>query len=405
MDFNDTPQEAAFRAEARAWLAANAPAHILPQNEHLSDKEEVQRGKAWQRCLFDAGFAGIHLSTDVGGRGGSVLEAVIFHEEEARYALPKGPYMGIGQGMALAAIVRHGNAEQIARFVLPTLRGELTWCQLFSEPGAGSDLAAVRTRAQWDGGQWVVNGQKVWSSWAHEADWGLLLARTDPTVSKHKGLSFFLLDMKTPGIDLRPIQQINGASDFNETFLTDVRMPDSDRLGNSGDGWRCAMTVLGSERLNSGSEEPTRSVAELIDHARATPRGKGTALDSTATRLSLATAYAQEQAERHFQARMRTLLSRGEDPGALPSIIKLSFANRLQKMSGLSMEVRGLSGIAYEPDDTLPLQIADDYLWAIVMRLAGGADEVLRNQLAERVLGMPAELRLDKDVPFNELAS
>ena len=405
MDFNDTPEEAAFRAEARAWLAANAPAHELPKNEPLSDKEEVRRGKAWQRCLYDAGFAGIHLPREVGGRGGSVLETVIFGEEEARYALPKGPYMGIGQCMALAVIVGHGNAEQIARFVLPTLRGDLTWCQLFSEPGAGSDLAAVRTRARQEGDQWIVNGQKVWSSWAHEADWGLLLARTDPTVPKHKGLSFFLLDMKAPGIDLRPIRQISGASDFNETFLADVRLPDTDRLGKPGDGWRCAMTVLGSERLNSGSEEPTRSVRELIDYARGTPRGEGSALDGGATRLALATAYAQEQAERHFRARMRTLLSRGEDPGALPSIIKLSFASRLQKMSGLSLEMRGISGIAHDADDRLSMQITDDYLWGIVMRIAGGADEVLRNQLAERVLGMPGELRLDKDVPFNQLVS
>lgn len=403
MDFTDTPDEATFRAEARDWLAANAPAHALRPDEALSDAEEVRRGRAWQRTLAEAGYAGIALARAFGGRGGSALEAVIFAEEEARYALPKGPYIGIGQGMAIAAIVNHGTPEQIERFVAATLRGEITWCQLFSEPGAGSDLAAVRTRAVPDGGDWIVEGQKVWSSWAHEADFGLLLARTDPTVPKHRGLSFFLLDMKTPGIDVRPIRQISGASDFNETFLTEVRVPDGCRLGPAGGGWGVAMTVLGSERMNTGTEEPTTGVAELITLARATPRGDGCALDSSAVRIALATAYAREQAERHFQARMRTQLSRGEDPGALPSLIKLSFANRLQEMAGTTLELRELAGVAPDPADVAAHKVTEDYLWSVAMRLAGGADEVLRNQLAERVLGMPPEMRIDKDVPFNRI--
>jgi alkylation response protein AidB-like acyl-CoA dehydrogenase len=403
IESNDTSEQAAFRAEARAWLRKHAPAQVLPVGAAVSDAEEVRRGRAWQRQLAGAGYAGIALPEEIGGRGGSALDALIFAEEEAAYALPKGPYIAIGQGMALAAIVDHGTPEQIERFVGPTLRGELTWCQLFSEPGAGSDLAAVRTKAEAQGDHWLVNGQKVWSSWAHEADWGLLLARSDPAVAKHKGLSFFLLDMKTPGIEVRPIRQISGASDFNETFLTDVRLSDDCRVGPVGGGWRCAMTVLGSERLNSGTEEPTRSVTELIAHARNTPRGNGSALESGVVRLSLATAYAQEQAERHFQARMRTAWSRGEDPGALPSIIKLSFASRLQKMAGFGLEMRGLAGLAPDPDDLLAAQITGDYVWSVAMRLAGGADEVLRNQLAERVLNMPGEQRIDKDVPFNTL--
>lgn len=402
MDFNDTPEEAAFRKLARTWLADNAPDHILIQGEKLSDKEEVRRGRAWQRRLADGGYAGIALPKAVGGRGGTTLEAVLFAEEEARYPLPKGPYIGIGQGMALAAILNHGTPDQIEKFVAPTLRGDFTWCQLFSEPGAGSDLAAVRTRAVRERGEgdWIVDGQKVWSSWAHEADWGLLLARSDPKVPKHRGLTFFIVDMRTPGIELRPIRQISGASDFNETFMTELRVPDTCRLGAVGEGWRVAMTVLGSERLNSGEEEPTRSAAELIEYARTLPHGDGVALDSSAVRLTLATAYAQEQAERHFQARMRTFWSRGEDPGALPAIKKLSFAGRLQRMSGAAMELRG---IAHEPDDAFAGLVDLDYLWSVVMRIAGGADEVLRNQLAERVLGMPPEVRLDKDVPFHEL--
>jgi len=399
----DAPDQAMFRAEARRWLRDNAPAHVLPAAVAISDAEEVRRGRAWQRLLAGAGYAGIALPKAVGGRGGSALEALIFAEEEAAYALPKGPYIAIGQGMALAAIVNHGSSEQIERFVDATLRGELTWCQLFSEPGAGSDLAAVRTSAVPDGDHWVINGQKVWSSWAHEADWGLLLARTDPAAPKHKGLSFFLVDMTSPGVDVRPIRQISGASDFNETFLTDVRVPDACRVGPAGSGWACAMTVLGSERLNTGTEEPTRSVAELIALAQATPRGTGTALDSGVVRVALATAYAQEQAERHFQAAMRTAWSRGEDPGVRPSIIKLSFASRLQRIAGFAMEMRDLAGLAPDAGELLAEQVTHDYVWSVAIRLAGGADEVLRNQLAERVLGMPGELRIDKDVPFNTL--
>lgn len=401
MDFNDTPQEAAFRAEVRAWLEANAPAHVVPEGVRLDDAEEVSRGKAWQRTLYDAGFAGITLPKSLGGRGGTVIEAVVFAEEEARYALPKGPYIGIGLGMALPVIAKHGTPEQIARFAEPTLKGELTWCQLFSEPAAGSDLAALRTKAVRDGDTWIVNGQKVWSSWAHRSDFGILVVRTDPSVPKHKGLTFFVVDMRTPGIDIRPIRQISGASDFNETFLTDVRIPDSDRIGAEGEGWACCMTVLMGERLGSGSSKST--VRTLIDYAASTPQGTGTALDSGSVRLALAQALAEEQGSRYFEARLRTMVSRGENPGALAGMIKLAYASRLQRSTGLAMELRGLDAIAPSSSDAATREIHDEYIWSVVMRIAGGADEVLRNQIAERVLGMPAEIRMDKDVPFDQL--
>jgi len=403
MDFNDTPEEAAFRAQARAWLAGHAPPHELAKGEALSDAEEVSRGRAWQRCLAEGGYAGILLPTSLGGRGGTIAQATVFGEEEARYRLPKGAYVGIGLGMALPVIAKHGTPAQIARFAAPTLRGDLTWCQLFSEPGAGSDLAAVRTRAVRDGDDWVVNGQKVWSSWAHQTDWGILLVRTDPAVPKHKGLSFFVVDMKTPGIEVRPIRQISGASDFNETFFTDARIPDACRIGAPGDGWACAMTVLMGERLNQGGEGKDGGIAALIAFAGATPRDGGTALDSSAMRLRLACAYAEEQAERHFQARLRTMVSRGENPGASAAIVKLAFANRYQKMAGLALEMRELAGIAHPPDDSQTAGIFYDYIWSTALRVAGGADEVLRNQISERVLGMPGDVRADKNVPFNQL--
>jgi alkylation response protein AidB-like acyl-CoA dehydrogenase len=402
MDFSDSPEEAAFRADARTWLQAHAPGHALPEGARVEDGELVRRARAWLRQLADGNYAGILLPRSLGGRGGPISEAMIFAEEEGRYRLPKGPYTLIGQGMALPAIIRHGTPEQIARFVAPTLRGDLIWCQLFSEPGAGSDLAALRTRAVRDGDDWVVNGQKVWSSWAHQADWGILLARTDSTVPKHKGLSFFVVDMKTPGIEVRPIRQISGASDFNETFLTDVPIPDSGRIGAVGEGWACAMTVLTSERLNQGGDTES-GIDNLIRYASRTLQDGNPAFDSSAVRLRFAAAYAEEQAERHLQSRLRTMVSKGEDPGALAAIIKLAFASRFQKMSAFALELRELGGVAYDPGELDTAAIMNDYIWSIAMRIAGGADEVLRNQLAERVLGMPGEQRIDKDVPFNQL--
>ncbi|WP_422061570.1 acyl-CoA dehydrogenase family protein [Sphingopyxis sp.] len=405
MDFNDTAAEAAFRAEARSWLAAHAPAHELISGEKMPDTEEADRGRAWMRELYAGGWSGLTFPKTLGGRGLSGAEAVIFAEEEGRYHLPKGPFTSIGTGMALPVIAKHGTDEQRARFIEATLKGDLTWCQLFSEPSAGSDLAALRTkavRADDDSGDWIVNGQKVWSSWAHLTDWGILVVRTDPGLPKHKGLTFFVVDMKTPGIETRPIRQISGASEFNETFLTDVRIPDANRLGAEGEGWACCMTVLMGERLGSGAHRS--GVEPLLDYAAATPDGHGgTMLDDRAIRQQLAEALAEEQGERFFQARLRTMVSKGENPGALAGMVKLAYAGRYQKTNGLALELRGLAGIAPEAGDTKTGDVQYDYIYSTVMRIAGGADEVLRNQIAERVLGMPGEVRMDKDVPFETL--
>lgn len=402
MDFNDTPEESAFRTVVRAWLAENAPAHVLPSENMLEDAHEVARGKAWQRVIYDAGYAGIIIPQALGGRGESVIEAVVFAEEEAKYQLPKGPYLNIGLNMAISAIAKHGTEAQCERFIPPTLKGQLTWCQLFSEPAAGSDLANVRTAATREGSTWIVNGQKLWSSWAHLADWGILVARTDPHLPKHKGLTFFVVDMRSPGIDVRPIRQISGASDFNETFLTDVRIPDENRIGSPGDGWTCCMTVLTGERL--GISDDKKTVEALINFAAATPGiSCATAMDDGATRTALAQALAEERAGKFFAARMRTMISRGENPGALAGVAKLAYASRLQKVSGLAFEFRGLDAMGPWPDDTAMLSLQRDYIWSAALRIAGGADEVLKNQIAERVLGMPAELRMDKDVPFNQI--
>ncbi|WP_447762487.1 acyl-CoA dehydrogenase family protein [Sphingopyxis panaciterrae] len=405
MDFNDNAQEAAFRAEARNWLAGHAPAHELTPGAKIPDTEEADRGRAWMRALYAGGWSGLTFPKALGGGGLSGPEAVIFSEEEGKYHLPKGPFTSIGTGMALPVIAKHGTDEQKARFIEATLKGDITWCQLFSEPAAGSDLAALRTKAARvdDGsGDWIVNGQKVWSSWAHLTDWGILVVRTDPTLPKHKGLTFFVVDMKAPGIETRPIRQISGASEFNETFLTDVRIPDANRIGAEGEGWACCMTVLMGERLGSGAHRS--GIEPLLDFAAATPDGHGgTMLDDRAVRQQLAEALAEEQGERFFQARLRTMVSKGENPGALAGMVKLAYASRYQKTNGLALELRGLAGIAPEAEDAAASDVQYDYIYSTVMRIAGGADEVLRNQIAERVLGMPGEVRMDKDVPFEKL--
>lgn len=405
MDFNDTPAEAAFRKKAQSWLAAHAPAHELPSGGNLPDKEEADRGRAWMRELYEGGWSGLTFPKELGGGGLSGIEAVIFSEEESKYRLPKGPFTSIGTGMALPVIAKHGNDGQRARFIEPTLKGDMTWCQLFSEPSAGSDLAALRTKAVQsdDGsGDWIVNGQKVWSSWAHLTDWGILVVRTDPKVPKHKGLTFFVVDMKTPGIETRPIRQISGMSEFNETFLTDVRIPDANRIGEVGEGWACCMTVLMGERLGSGAHRS--GIEPLLELAASTPAGDGsTMLDDRAIRQSMAEALAEEQGERFFQARLRTMVSKGENPGALAGMVKLAYAGRQQKALGLAMELRGLDAIAADPSDDRTSRLQYDYIYSTVMRIAGGADEVLRNQIAERVLGMPGEVRMDKNIPFEDL--
>jgi len=404
MDFRDSAQEAAFRIEARAWLTASAPEFEIRANEPYDEARLVERGRAWQHCKAAAGFAAILWPRALGGRGGTAMEDVIFEEEEHKYHLPTGPFIGIGMRMAIPTVMTHGTAEQVARLAGPTLRGEYTWCQLFSEPGAGSDLAGIRTRAARDGDSWVVNGQKVWSSWAHYGDWAILLARTDPTVPKHRGLTFFVLDMKTPGIEVRPIRQISGKSDFNETFLTDVRIPDANRVGAVGAGWKCAMTTLMNERVGSGEDAgDVFSLSNLIAIARTVERHGKPAIDDSSVRQKISRWYAQEQGLKHFRARLLTEVSKGHPLGAEAALAKLVYAKKLQETTRFAIELQGYAGAVGAPLNTAQADVFAAYFWSAAMRIAGGADEILRNQIAERVLGLPGEIRTDKETPFDQL--
>ncbi|MFP5460735.1 MAG: acyl-CoA dehydrogenase family protein [Gammaproteobacteria bacterium] len=406
MDFNDTPQEAAFRAEARAFLDANAQLRRDDQPEsrtrYSEEADALARAKAWQAKKADAGFAGITWDKSWGGRGGTPIEQVIYNQEESRYMLPRG-FFEIGLGMCIPTMMKYARPEQLERYVRPALRGEEIWCQLFSEPSAGSDVAGLRTRAERDGDDWVINGQKIWTSGAHYCDYGIVITRTDPNVPKHAGLTMFFIDMKSPGIEVRRIKQIAGSSNFNEVFFTDVRVPDAQRLGAVGEGWKVSLTTLMNERLAVG-DAPGPDVQDILRLARMLRLEGEPALQDAAVRERLADWYVKAQGLKFTKFRTMTALSRGQTPGPEASITKVVSASKLQEIASFGMDLQGMAGVVTDPA-LAPLQawFQEALLYAPGLRIAGGTDEILRNIIAERVLGLPPDVRVDKSASFAEL--
>ncbi len=278
------------------------------------------------------------------------------------------------------------------------------WCQLFSEPAAGSDLAGLRTSAVKDGNDWVLNGQKIWSTGAHFCDWGMIVTRTDPNAAKHAGLTYFIVDMRAPGIEVRPIKQINGASGFNEVFFTDVRTPDSNRLGAVGDGWRVALTTLMNERVAIGAGSGSGRFKDLIKLAKDTRRNGKPALEDSAVRQKLADFYVRSKGLQYTSYRTLSALSRGQTPGPEGSIGKAVGAPLGQQMAAFAVELQGPLGGLLE-DSAVPQDAIwqDAYLGSPGLRIAGGTDEILKNIIAERVLRLPPEMRVDKDKPFRDI--
>ncbi len=404
MDFNDTPEEAAFRAETRAWLEANAPRRDpndkRPRRE-MSTDELVARAKEWQAKKAEAGFAALTWPVEYGGRGAAPIFSVIYNQEESQFDVPRGVYE-IGLGMCIPTLMSWASPEICERYVAPALRGEEIWCQLFSEPSAGSDVAGLRTKCEKVGDEWIVNGQKVWTSGAHFCDYGILVARSDASVPKHKGLTFFFLSMHTPGVEVRPIQQASGGANFNEVFFNDVRIPDSQRLGEVGQGWTVALTTLMHERLAIGGTSGP-DVNEIIELAKAVMLEDGPAINDAAVRSRIADWYVRSQGLAYTRFRTLTALSKGETPGPESSIGKVVTATQLQDLASLAMDLEDMGGIMTE--DFMPLDAAfqQAYMSAPGLRIAGGTDEILRNIIAERVLGLPADIRVDKDIPFSDL--
>jgi alkylation response protein AidB-like acyl-CoA dehydrogenase len=407
MDFEDSPDEATFRAEVRAFLDANAERKNAARpvlRLRAIDEAEVRRAKAWQAKKAAAGFAGLTWPKRWGGREASPVHQVIYHQEEDNYAVPRGVFE-IGLGMCIPTMMAYAKAEQLQRYVPAALRGDEIWCQLFSEPAAGSDVAGLRTRAVRDGDDWIINGQKIWTSGAHFADYGIIVTRSDPTVAKHAGLTFFFLDMRSPGIEARPIRQISGASHFNEVFFTDVRVPDAQRLGAVGEGWKVSVTTLMNERLAVG-EEPRPDMDDLLRLCRSVELDGAPAIANAVVRERIADWYVRSQGLKFTRFRTMTALSRGQTPGPENSIAKVVNASKLQEISSFGMDLLGSAGIVMDPE-LAPLHalFQEALLYSPGLRIAGGTDEILRNIIAERVLGLPADIRVDKDKPFNELPS
>ncbi|MBL0088895.1 MAG: acyl-CoA dehydrogenase family protein [Ideonella sp.] len=401
MDFDDTPAEAAFRAEVRAWLEANAEPKRHARDfvgDGLPPHERLAAARAWQARKAAAGYAAVTWPRELGGLGGTAVQQLIVRQEESRFRSSFGIFE-IGLGMCLPTLMAYGSKAHKACRIRPGLYGEEIWCQMFSEPAAGSDVAGVLTRARPDGHHWVVNGQKVWTTGAQFSDFGLLLARTDPTAPKHAGLTMFFVDMKSPGIEVRPIRQMDGDSEFNEVFLTDVRVPDDQRLGAVGAGWKVALTTLMHERLSVGAEIGLLN----FDALWAVVQGAG-CLDEPLAVEHLADAWVAEEGLRLHHCRSLTALSRGGTPGPEQSIAKLVKATLAQHMATFALQLRGEAGQVGDADPTSDAYVVErTWTRAAAMRIAGGTDEILRNIIAERVLGLPEEARLDKGIPFNEI--
>jgi alkylation response protein AidB-like acyl-CoA dehydrogenase len=409
MDFDDSPEEAAFRGQARAWLDANAPKHLegeLRQSTFgmfaLKSIDPILASKAWQRKKFDAGWACLHWPRSYGGRDATPIQRVIWQQEEGPYAALSGLF-SIGHNMCGPTLMAWANdAQKQAR--LPALAaGEEIWCQLFSEPAGGSDLAGLRTRAEKDGQAWRINGQKIWTSRAHYSDFGLLLARSDPTVAKHKGLTMFFLDMRTPGVEIRPIKQANGGQTFNEVFFTDVRIPDSQRLGEVGQGWQVSMTTLMNERMSMGAKMSI-GFAELFAFCRQLEIGGRPALEDRAVRSRLASFAVRASGLKCTAMRAVSAISQGRNPGPENSIGKLVGATAMQELAMYALDLQGEAGIVDDPAlAPLAARFQTMLLRTPATRVEGGTDEILRNIVAERVLGLPADIRVDKNVPFNAI--
>ncbi len=375
MNLRDTPDEAAFRAELRAWIGANLP------DEQRGGRGGEQRfeefGREWSRKLYDAGYAGLTWPKEYGGAAAPYSYQAIFLEEMARAEAPA--HIGvIGLGMAGPTIMVHGTEAQKERHLAKILSAEEIWCQGFSEPGAGSDLAAVRTRAVLDGDRFVVNGQKVWSSFAHIADWCILITLSDPDAPRYQGLTYMAVDMRSPGVEVRPLLQITGEAEFNEIFFTDVDVPAENVLGEVGKGWQVAMTTLLHERGTLGFAL-TAALEVNVRKLLALAQG----LEDTRLRDRVAREWIELQALRYTNYRSLTTLMKTGIPGPEGSIAKLQWSEANQRLTKLARELLGPDGVV------------DDGWWNYQQlrsrgnTIEAGTSEVLRNIVAERVLGLP----------------
>ncbi|WP_327752254.1 acyl-CoA dehydrogenase family protein (plasmid) [Sphingobium sp. SJ10-10] len=406
MDFEDSAEEAAFRRRARTWIAENAPMELKRELEQtpfgqlgLKSIDSLKAAKDWQRKKAKGGWACLSWPKEYGGAGASPIETLIWQQEEGVFK-PLGMPFIVGLGVCGPAILVWGTPEQKAELLPPMIFGDEIWCQLFSEPGAGSDLAGIRTRAQRSGDGWIINGSKIWSSGARDSQKGLLIARTDADLPKHAGLTMFCIDTDTPGVDIRPIKQINGHSHFNEVFFTDAWIPDSQRLGPVGAGWKVTLTALMNERASVGAEMQT-GFEELLPFVTRNCRS-GCGLADTGLISRLASIAVRDNGLKFTNYRVMTAISETGDPGPENSVMKLVAGATSQEVAMLGMDLQGLAGAAMGGDVN-----EDGELFQMMLlrsagrRIEGGTDEIMRGIIADRVLNLPPDIRVDKNISFN----
>ena len=413
MDFDDSQEHVAFRALYRDFIAKNAPHELYDElsnatHGHLDlvATDGLTASRDWRKKRFENGWACVQWPEEYGGRNLGAAEALIMSQEDGPFSRLDTMFV-IGTSICAPTIMAWGTDEQKDRLLKPIASGEEIWCQLFSEPAAGSDLAGIRTKAIQKGETWIVDGQKIWTSGGADSDWGMLLARTDSQVPKHHGLTMFYVDMRSPGISVKPIKQMNGQSHFNEVFLESVEIPYAQRIGEVGSGWAVALTLLTSERLGVGQHMAT-GFDDLLEYVKTSGPDGERLIDDPATSMQLAELAVRDRGIRYTQYRIMTAIARGEEPGPAVSTIKLATANTFQAVGTFGVELHGPAGenmggenIGGEPGEGSG-RFERALLRSPGARLEGGSDEILRNIIAERILNLPPEIRADKDKPFAE---
>ncbi len=389
-----TPDEArAFRQRCDEFLAEHAtPSHRIPS---FDDQ------KAFLAAAAEAGLAGIPYAEEHGGAGLTLEHEKIWREAKSAYGPVDSEFL-ISHGMCLPMLAEYGTAEQRARFMADNISGKTLWCQMFSEPGAGSDVASLQTRAELDGDEWVINGQKVWTTLAHMSDYGIIIARTDPEQVKHAGISMFILDMRAPGVEIRPIHQIDGSSHFNEVFFTDVRIPRDRMIGELNAGWKLATAMLMYERVAIGAAGSGAVSTPNYDSLVAAARERGR-LDDPVVRDQLMRIYSMETAKALVAMRTRARLEAGTTPGPGGSLGKLFGSIIARRVREVALEIAGPGSVAWDPADPRRGERQRTVLASFASGIAGGTDEIQRNIIGDRVLGLPREPAVDRGVPFKEL--
>lgn len=393
-----------FRASARAFLESMAPKYARAARVGNTVEQDLALGREYMAAKYDAGFAGINWSPEFGGQGLSNLHKIAFDAEEMQYGMPV-QFFGISLGMPIPMMIHYGqDRDFVKERVTKALRGEEIWCQLFSEPSGGSDLAALRTKVEPDGNGWRMNGQKVWTSWAQYCDYGVIVTRSDPTVAKHKGLTYFWVDMKAPGVEVRPIKLAGGDSHVNEVFFDNVRLEDEQRMGEVGGGFGLALHTLMIERyIATDSAGFGPHLDEFVKLAKSAQIHGRPAIEDGRIRSEIARNHAMRAGLDSITRRAMLMMQAGMQPGPEGSLQKLVAVRSRQKLSELALDLQGTGALPFDEHASVKDDWGTSWLNAPTGRIAGGSDEVLLNTIAEKVLGLPQDHRPDKGIPFNQI--